>query len=172
MKFVAIILCLITLVSEQPDYPPKDVIILNSIGDFITIMKPMVISTEKLKLPLSGNDIRRLKFAHVDIKNLSSGRIDEITSLEYDKIVTNKFTFSTIAHFISSQSRYYINGRIPINKQHPNSITITYNGLIDTVDYKNPRKFLVDLQHYLILNHCDQSAAKKIANFKYDSHPD
>ena len=161
----------LTLISEQPNYTSKDVLIFLPIGDFITEMRPMLISTKKINLPLSEMDIYRLRLGNVNINNLSKEKIDEITSMEYVKVVTDKFTFSTIEEFISRRSQYYLNEQTRRIMPRGNSFVVIYNGVNDTVYYKLADKFLLNLQQYLIFSLSDPSAARKISDFKYDSSP-
>lgn len=170
MKFISILIFLIIAIFNKPEPKHSEIIMFQPVGETFSVLKPLVISTHIVHIPLN-DDERNMQKRNNGKVNFTEKEIDDITDVDYMKIITDSLTFNAIGKFIATHPKYYSNSKKQVNMPEAITFIINYNGKYYPVCSKLAPKFLVDLKSYLITNHYDIQLANKIGNFRFDSRP-
>ncbi len=157
---------LLLLGTVEPKLDLRKVIIFEHSGNTDSILRPLVICTENIYVPLSQYDIEDLHRIKGESK-LTLQEKQHFSDVINNRVVTDKSTFSVIGKFVLSHNDYYANNSTRKDIPGTQSFEIVYNGKVYMVYSKLSHKYLNDLKAYLILCHSDPKIMAQISDFRY-----
>jgi len=121
-------------------------------------IRPVIISTTKIDMPLTADELKHLKYLLKKPVVTKKEREDYLSSM-YKLMKTDEKTYLTILNFIRGNNELFTN-KLNKNNGEFENYTIITEGKRYSIFYKFKYKFFNELEKYLKVKNCD----KKVIN--------
>jgi len=155
MKYTCILLILLLGSCSKAKHKSTEFIEFAHTGTTTKITRPLIISTDTIKINLTNEQMSELKNVFEGHGPITNNRKELFVKANYNRIITDNNTFQSINEFILSHKEFY-GGKIHQNGAGDESFDIIVNGT-DTysIYYKSKDNFFDSLINYLKGEHRD-----------------